>query len=341
MASMDVFKADAFSMMSLLGAIEHVDYKPQLLGSLNLFESAPQRTRTVAIESRDNTLALIQTTPIGAPLAQRGDDKATVRDFRTVRIAKGSRLMADEIQGIRAFGSETELKQVQEEVARRLAQLVNDVELTWEHHRLGAIKGIVTDADGATLVNFFTEFGVTQPTEVALDIVNTPEGNLRKKIEQNITRALIRNAKGSFTAQSRIMALCGDDFWDDFINHVEVRNTYLHYEAAAALRDPTIWRPFSFAGVDWVNYRGTDDGTTVGIATAEAKFFPVNAPGIFKVAWAPAESIDAANTPGRPITPMVLPDVTGRNAYVDVEAYSYPLFVCTKPLVLRRAKRGA
>ena len=340
MATIDIFKSDAFSMVSMLAAIEQIDFKPQFLGSLGIFEDAPQRTRTVTVESRDDTLALIQTSQVGAPLEQRGADKRSLRDFRTVRIAKGSRIMADEIQGIRAFGSESELHQVQVEVARRMRQLTNDVELTWEHHRLGAIQGIVTDADGATLVNFYTEFGVAQPAEVALDLANTLAGELRAKIEA-ITRAIIRAAKGAFTTGSRIVAVCGDAFWDEFVNHADVRTTFLNHEAAAALREPTAFSTFRYAGVDWVNYRGTDDGSTVAISTDTAKFFPVDAPGVFKVAWAPAEFIEAVNQPGVPLRPITLIDPSGRNAFVDVEVYSYPLYVCTRPLTLRRAKRGA
>ncbi len=339
MATMDVFKADAFSMMSLMQAIEEVDHKPQFLGSLDLFEDAPQRTRVVAVESRENVLSLIQTTSIGAPVPQRSADKRKVRNFNTVRIAKGSQITADEIQGIRAFGSETELQQVQTEVARRLTQLVSDVELTWEHHRLGAVQGIVTDADASTIVNFFTEFGVTQPTEVDFDFSALGAGDVRSKIEVSITRPMIRAAKGAFVTGSRIVALCGDTFWDEFVNHTEVRTTFLNHQAAAALREPTAFGEFRYAGVDWVNYRGTDDNSTVAVAAAEAKFFPANAPGVFKVAWAPSESMELANQPGVPIRPLTLPDVSGRNAFVDVEVYSYPLYVCTRPLTLYRAKR--
>ena len=334
---MDVFKADAFSMMSMLQAIENVDYKPQFLGSLGLFESAPQRTRTVTIESRDNVLALIQTSAIGAPLEQRSADKVKLRDFRTVRIAKGSRIEADEIQDIRAFGSETELRQVQTEVARRLMQLTDDVELTWEHHRLGAVQGIVTDADGSTIVDFFSEFGVAQPSEVSFAFGSLTDGQVRSKIESEITRPLIRAAKGAFTMGSRIVALCGDDFWDAFINHSEVRTTYLNHQAAAALREPTAFETFRYAGVDWANYRGTDDNSTVAVGATKAKFFPVGAAGVFKVAWSPAEFVPVVNQPGVPIRPLTLPDPSGREAFVDIEVYSYPLFVCTRPLTLRRA----
>lgn len=337
MAGMDVFKGDAFSMMSLLAAIESVDYKPQYLGSFNLFRPKPVRTRVVAVEMRNGVLSVIQTTPLGAPPVQQPKQKGTVRNFNTVRIAKQDVIQADEIQGIRAFGSETELKQVQVEVARRLQSLHDDVELTWERHRLGAVQGIVTDADDSTIVNYFTEFGVAQPAEVEFDFGTLAAGEVRPLIEGEIVRPIIRAAKGAFVTGSEIIALCGDDFWDALINHEEVRQTYLNQVAAAELRKGTAFGEFVFAGIRWVNYRGTDDNSTVAIASDEVKFFP-NASGIFEVAWAPAEFMDAVNRPGVPVTPLVLPDPSGRNAFVTVEVYSYPLFVCTRPLTLRRGR---
>src|SRR5262245_23461625 len=137
---MDVFKADAFTMMGLLQAIENADYNPQYLGSLGLFEDMPQDVRAVAVEQRDNELALIPTSPIGAPLEEKAEDKRNVRLFKTFRIAKGSTIMAEEVSGIRAFGQTTVLEQVQAKVQRRLNRIVSDVELTWEHMRLGAVQ---------------------------------------------------------------------------------------------------------------------------------------------------------------------------------------------------------
>lgn len=337
MATMDVFKADAFSMMSLLQAIENIDYKPQFLGSLNIFEDAPQRTRVVAVESRDNELALIQTTPIGAPPKSGGAIRAKVRNFSTVRLAKEDTIYAEEIQGIRAFGSETELKQVQDEVALRQTRLANDMELTWEYHRLGAVQGVLLDADSSVIFNYFDEFEIAQPDEVEIDFGAATDGALRKRIESLIVRPLIRAAKGAFLPSTRIVALVGDLFWDALIANEEVRLTYLNQVAAAALREGTVFgQAFNFAGVEWRNYRGTDDNSTVAIATDEAKFFPVGAPGIFKTAWGPAEFMDSVNMPGRPLTPLLIPD-RDRNAWVKVELYSYPLFICTRPQVLRRA----
>ncbi len=340
MATMDVFKSDAFSMMQLTQAIENIDYKPQFLGSLGLFDSEPSRTRVIAIESRDQGQNLIPISPVGGPIDQMGALKRKVRNFNTYRIAKGSTIFAEELQGIRGFGSETELEAVQAEVGMRMARLKNDVELTWEHMRLGAIQGKFIDADDSTVVDYFSEFGVSAPGEIPFDFGGLAEGEIRELIERNIVRPMVRAAKGAFVQGSRIIGLVGDLFWDELMKSPEVRNTYLNYAAASALRGATgvFGSTFPFAGVDWINYRGTDDQSTVAIPADKARFFPAAAPGVFKVAWGPGEFMDTVNQPGRDLIAMTLPDPSGRNAFATVEVYSYPLYICTKPGVLFSAK---
>lgn len=343
MATMDIFKSDAFSMVQLTEAIQKVGFQPQRLGQLGLFTPQPVRTESIAIEKREGTLRLIKSDERGAPLAQRTTEKRDIRNFRTVRLAKGDRITASEIQNIRAFGSETELMQVQGEVARRLAGplgLVNDMELTWEHMRLGAVQGIVLDADGSVLNNWFDAWGVAQPAELDfdLDAASPAPGALRKKCDA-LVRSMLRSMRGLGGPGTTIHALVGDAFWDDLVNHPEVRETYLNYEAAAALREGTAFgQGFRFGGITWENYRGTDDNSTVAVGVDKAHFFPVNAPGLFQVAFSPAETFDYVNTPGLPMYSMTVPD-NDRNMWVDIEVYSYPLFYCTRPEVLRRGKR--
>lgn len=339
MAGIDIFSGDAFSTFELTAALDNIPYKPQFLGELAIFDPRPVMTEVVAVEQRDNTLALVQTTSRGAPLEQRPKDGRTIRDFRTVRVAKGDRLMASELQGIRAFGSTSELEAVQAEVMRRNIALRNDVELTHENMRLGAVQGIVTDADGTTIRNYFTEFGITQPTEVDFDLDNASpaSGAVRKKCN-SIIRAMQKAAKGLWTPGTRVFALAGDAFFDDLSAHPEVRETFLNWQAAADLRGGNAYQSFPYGGITWVNYRGTDDGTTVALNTDQAKFFPVGAPGVFQQAMSPGESFDWVNTPGQNIYALQVPD-RDRNQYVDLEVYSYPLYICTRPGMLQRAKR--
>lgn len=344
MATLDIFKQDAFKLTSMLQAIREVDYLPQRLGDMNIFTPNPVRTETVAIEKVGETLALIQTSERGAPLDQRNTEKRTIRDFRTVRIAESDRINASELANIRAFGSESELMQVQTEVMRRLAGpggLQSKVELTLENMRLGAIQGIVKDADGSTIIDWYSAngFGVTQPTEIDFDLDNASpaSGAVRKKCAQ-VVRAMMRAAKGVWVPGTRVHAFCGDNFWDDLTAHSEVRQTYLNTQQAMDLRTGTAYEMFNYGGITFENYRGTDDGSTVGINTDQAKFFPVNAPGAFLEVFSPGEQFAHIGQLGEPIYPMIVPD-RDRDMYADVEVYSYPLHVCTRPLMLQRARR--
>lgn len=343
MAAIDIFKSDAFSAMSITSALNNLPFQPTFLRDLNLFVPRPVRTTTVAVEERNGALALIQTSPRGAELDVRANDKRKFRDFRTTRIAKSDTVRADEIQNIRAFGSETELMQVVDEVNRRMngpTGLMRDVELTWENMALGAIQGVVTDADASTLIDFYSEFGISAATEIDFDLDNASpaSGAVRKKCTQVVRQMQKAAVGGWIPGRTYVMALCGDAFWDDLTAHAEVRQTYLNTQEARDLRAGLAYETFNYGGITWVNYRGTDDGSTVAVGTDKAKFFPVNGNGVFEVAYSPAETFDYVNTPGLPVYGMVLPDEK-RNAFVDLEVYSYPLFMCTRPAMLQSGKR--
>lgn len=336
MASMDIFNSNAFRAVELTAALNKTPHLPTFLGSQNLFTPKPVRTESIAIEQKNNTLAVIQTSNRGAPLDTRSADKRDIRDFRTVRIAKQDTIHAHEIQNIRQFGSETELMQVQVEVATRLAALRRDVDLTHERMRLGAVQGIVLDADGSTIKNWFTEWGITQPAEIdfELDVATT---NVRAKCAQ-VIRAMMRAAQGAWVeGVTQIHALAGDDFFDALIGHDAVKETYLNQAAASELREDRTFQTVRFGGITWHNYRGTDDNSTVAITATQCKFYPVGAPDVFQVALSPGETFDFVNTPGQEVYALLVQD-RDRNAWVQPEVYSYPLHICTRPLMLQRAK---
>ncbi len=86
-------------------------------------------------------------------------------------------------------------QQVQSEVARKLGRLRQDAEATFEYHLLNGIQGIVKDPkDSATVINYFTEFGITPATEIDFDLDNASPGSgaLRKRCQ-----ALIESVEDS------------------------------------------------------------------------------------------------------------------------------------------------
>jgi len=346
MASMDIFNSNAFAMTSLTAAVNSMPYKPQLLGSMGLFAARPVRTRSVAIEEREGTLSLIQTSAPGAPLDERKADKRNLRSFAAVRLARGQTITAEEIQGVRAFGSESELKQMVREVEQSLngdTGLRAAVELTHEHMRLGAVQGIVNDADGSTLFNWFTELGVSQPAEIDFDLdAATPASGALAGVCDQVVDQARRAARGAWQPGSYMVGLCGTNFWRDLIKHPEIREIYRSM-LQGGFRDGlegVLGRTqrIEYGGIVFMKYWGTDDDSKVAVAADKAKFFPANAPGVFEVALTPAEFGPFVNTPGRELYAMVVRD-RDRDAWVRPEIYSYPLHYCTRPAMLQRAKR--
>lgn len=341
MAHMNVFAADAFRMAELTGAVNKIPRIPTILGDMGLFEVRAIRTEVATFDQKDGTIGLIQTSPRGAPLAASVRDPQTMRYLSAPRIAKQDSVTASELANLRAWGTESELAVVQTEVAERMQRLAGDVNLTWENMRLGAVQGIVKDADGSTLYDLYSKFDVSQAAEVDFDLDNASplSGALRKKCSETIRAA--RRAAGNAWIRGRtyLGGLADDVFWDQLIAHPEVRATYLNQVAAAELRGEAASGVLDFGGVKFMHYDGTDDNSTVKVPTGTCKFFPVDtAPGFWQVVLTPGEFFDTINQPGQPMYALTLPDTSGRNAYVLLEVYSYPIFVCTRPAALQRAR---
>ena len=345
MAILDIFNGDAFKTTTLIAALENAEYVPGRLGQLNLFTSTPVRTDSVAVEVRDNgSLKLIPTSERGAPLPQTSGGKRRLRSFQTTRIGIGDRIMASELAFVRQFGEEQAVEQVQAEVARRWTGptgLIGSVDLTLEHMRLGAIQGKMLDSDGTVLEDWVTAFDkpgstpTTIPT-VAFNFSTLANGELREKLVK-LKRDLARASDGVWTPQTKIHVLCGDDFFDKLAKNAEIREHYKNrVNAALVVEGYDAFDTIEFHGWIFENYRGTDDNSTVAIGTDEAHAFPVNTNGAFLHAKAPGESFADLGMLGKDLYPLITPDLSGHNRYVDLEVIAYPLFVATRPKLLRR-----
>jgi hypothetical protein len=342
--TMDVFNQDAFSAQNLTAGVDKEGFTPTFLRTLpGLFVPPPlgqPMSKNIMIETRLNAPALIQTSQRSSPPAEGRTDEKTrdVRPFTIPRIAKAKRLMATEIAGIRAFGSITEMQSMEMMVQRLQYLMQNDIALTWENMMLGAVQGVTTDADGTTIYDWTaaTAFNQAIPNEVTWTLSNTTDDGSTRAACATAVRSITRALKGLGGNNIRIQALCSDSFWDKLIASKEVRATYLNYTAAASLREDSAWENFTYGGINFTNYRGTDDNSTVAIADKKCKIFPVNA-GIFQMAYAPAdERFEFVNTPGQESYSWIVPDLL-RNMYADIEMYSYPLAICTMPSALYKA----
>lgn len=338
MAHMDIFNDDAFSLVSMTQAIEKMPNVPSFLGDIGIFDEEGVDTSIVSIEQKGTTLSLIPTSLRGTAPPMGTTDKRTLRNFSIPRVAKGDQIFAAEVERVRAFGTESELETIVAKVAQKQAKLMTEVALTLEYHRLGAIQGILLDSDGSTtLYNYFTEFGISAPTEIDFDLDNASPVSGALIIKMNAAkRAAIRALGNAYIpGRTRLLWLCGDTFYDQLTNHPEVRATYSNWQAAESLRGSlsSVFGNFTFGEMEWKNYQGTDDNSTVAIGATKAKLVVLNAPGLYRRYNGPGETFETVNTIGRPLYSMLVKD-DARNMWVQPEVYAYPLHICTRPEVL-------
>lgn len=340
MTPFNVFTEDMFSAVTLSAAVDKLFYVPTYLQTLaGLIVPDPVRTEVIWIEERENVATIIPFSPRGAPPDQVGGDKRVARAFQTLRYAKASRITAAELFGIRQWNSEVALKDVGTEVARRQSKLLAGASLTKEYHLLNLVtQAKQLDAAGNTIYDWATEFEQTIPNEVDFDLDNQSgaAGAILKKCRA--ARRSIQIGLAGVGTASRIVCLCGDAYYEDLTTNPEVRNTYLNWQAAADLRNASKeWSSFIYGDIEFINYRSTDDKSTVAVNTDKGFMFPLGA-GIFRQALSPGERFEHLGQLGQEFySGMVLDD--DRNSWADVELYSYPLWVCTMPQALYHTKR--
>ena len=333
MPTLDVFNQDAFSLMSLTAAINKAPYKPSRIGQLGLFGEQRISTTQVMVEERDGLLSLIPTTPRGGPADSIGAMPRTVRSFVVPHLARESTILADEIQNVRAFGSENELQAVQAVVDGRLAALRAMHEVTLEYHRIGAIKGLILDADGVTpIYNLFTEFGIT-PQTFAWDIAAHDSAFDVGKACRDLLRYVEDNLQGE--RMTGIHVLVGKDFFEALTTHDDVIAAYERWQDGQALRTD-MRSGFSFCGITFEEHRGraTAPGGTVRrfVEEDEGHAFPLGTMDTFATYYAPADFNETANTMALPLYAKQEPRKFDRGT--DLHTQSNPLPMCHRPGVL-------
>ena len=323
MADIAIFEDDVFSVSSLTAAINDQEYLPGRISGLNLFREEGISTLTVQIEKDGETLALVPAGERGTSGLVIGGTKRTMIPFNTVHLPQRFTIKADEIQGIRAFGTRSELQAVQDVVNNRLARARRQLDATHEFQRMGALNGQVLDADGKTvLLDIYKIFGV-QRQKLSMGL-NNPATELRVKCGEALD--MQEDALGSITSTGS-RAFCGKNFWSKLVDHESIKKTYLNSQQAAALRGDAR-ESFEFGGIVWERYRGKIAGVSF-VHDDKALLIPEGVPELYISCFAPADYMETVNTQGIPYYSKIEP--LPFNKGVAGEAQSNPLHLCTRP----------
>ena len=333
---LDLFSNTPQRRIEVTNLVNEIIPVPTLLGGIDqLFRTVSVRTRTVAIQRIGNQNRLIPVSPIGAPPVELELVGGDIRPFFLRRMAKGTTVYAEELQGVTDFFNFNTVRTLDGEVAQRAAIIRDDFELTNEYMRFGAVQGIVVDADGSTVLdNWFTSWGVPAPT--AFDFVlDTATTNIGVIADGVITAMRQATVAGWVNGRTRVHALAGNTFYTKLINHPMYTRAYLNTPNAGQLLNamPEMVDAFGIVWHRWVE--GGNLPTEFNIPDDEVRFFPVGGNEVFQRILGPAEFDPFVNQPGQEIYAMQIPD-RDRGAWLRTELYQYPLYICLRPEMLQR-----
>lgn len=343
MPELDIFNHPQFAPAVQTAMVQEIPYRDQFLGSLNLFGTPIRMDSTVIRFSRTQKgIQLIPTTPRGSPPWIRDEQRNVQAVYLgTPRIAARQKIEASAIQNAIQFGSyrgggEAVLESVQDVITRANVGLRQDLEDTWELHRLGAIFGTLVDADGVTVLeDFFSAFGYTQPPVIDFELDDPTVDPYDKTTI--VHRYYDDNGDTIIAPGTEILALCGHGFYDKLRRHPKVLETLKYIvNGGEQMRENQIRRNFQFGDITWFDWKGTKN-SPLAIGENEVRFIPLGANGMFGVAYAPGESLDAVNAPGQDVYSIIVRDLE-RNFWVQPELYSYPLHFCRRPDLLLTGK---
>jgi hypothetical protein len=200
------------------------------------------------------------------------------------------------VQNVRAFGSETEVDQLGQLYARKLAVVRGSMDLTHEYLRVGALKGVVLDADGTTeLLDIYQSFGMLQQTQY-WDIASAANGD--PKASCIALKRMIQKSLGGRSFR-RVRVICSSGFFSKLTSNAKMEKAWELWNQGVYLRSDQSDADFEFADVVFEVY---DGGTSAGdfIEDGYAYAYPEGVPGMFQSAFAPGDYMETVNTEGLP-----------------------------------------
>lgn len=322
---LDVFRTDAFHWTKLVDGINRLPFAPTRMGDSGLFTSKPINTTIASFEMRDGTLTLVAAGQRGQRGAPKGVGRRKMVDVRTTHLPQSVSILADEVQGLRAFGSESETETAMNYLMQKVAVARLDLDITHEFHRVkGALTGKVYDADGTTVLHdFFTLFGLS-PTTHSFDLdsasvnVNEEVRKIKRKVEDKL---------GGLVS-ARMVAYCGATYFDKLCKHSSVVDLVVAQQGKEWREGDKRVSGVVIEDVLFTEYRGKV-GSIDYIDPAKAYVVPTGVPQMFQSLYAPADYMETVNTMGVPF--YMKGEDMPFNKGIDYDIQSNPLHINTRP----------
>lgn len=323
-----------FNVTELSAAISNLPTRIGNPSDAELFRNIPGTTNVFSMEFYEESGILVPTTEWGGVAPKNSSGKRTAKSWTIPHMPLEDVVKAADVIGVRAFGS-TAAETVQGKVLDKLQVMKNKIDATLAYRRSKAKQGIIVDADGSTILNYFTEFGI--PQQVVYFDLGTATTNISAKCQDVIDQ--IEDGLGQ-EVYSSIEVEVDRAFYDALTAHKNVREVYLGWSAAEAKLGRSNTSGFEFGGLKFIVNR-QKVGATPLVAASTGHAYPRGTQDVFLNGLAPADFNETVNTLALPYYAKQAGKQFDRGFDLHVQSNQLPIVAKPKALVKVSAAASA
>lgn len=315
-----------------------------LLNAINLFPADPIATTVVGIQRVGNTLRVLPQKPRGARGAEAPAANEKIFYLEVPHFPMPDTLGPSDIQNKAAIVDGRPVPMtVDLATAKKLRQLRRSHGITREYLKFAALKGLVKDGDGRTIVDLYDFFGITKKT---VDLVlGTAGTDIVAKLEE-IRNSVLTNVQGDTV--SRVEVVIGSTLLGRLLQHPKFEKYWLNTPAAQELiklerhnlgqdfgrtidtgtlllRESTGYVPVKNPGTGAIENEALM-APTLGVA------YPAGTSDMFRTYDAPPHHINHVNEPGQEI--FISEKVLDHGEGVELKSQSNALPIVQRPEAL-------
>jgi major capsid protein E len=338
-----------FTAIQLSESVNRIPNNYGLLQALNLFPAQGSISTIIEINIEDGTIRVLPAKERGASSTpgDRGNRKSIF--IEVPHFPAEDLITPRDLQNmINIVANSRTPRTLADEMAKRLFTIRGKHSITREWVRMGALKGLITDGNGDTLIDLYAAFGITKKT---VDFVlGTAGTDIIAKCTE-VRNSIASNLKGE--VMNAVEVIVSTSFFNELIQHAKVEKFWVNWSGAQALAQPAyapgtgpidrngqptaLGRSFVFQNILFREYNGQ---APIGKARTATPFvadgygvaYPAGTMNTFETWDAPPNDIRFVNQPGQEVS--ISPKILDHGEGVELKSQSNPLAICKRPEVL-------
>ncbi|WP_127142846.1 major capsid protein [Pelagibacterium montanilacus] len=333
---------------------EQVNRVPNTYGlilALGIFDTEGVISTVVEIRIEDGVLRVLPTKERGAPGTPGARETGKTIYMEVPHFPDQDLITPQDIQNMLILVGRTKRPAtLDDEMAKRLANIRRNHDITLEYLRMSALKGLLKDGNGQTIYDLYDVFD-RQKKVINFDLTNANTDVISKCDE--VFGHIAENLKGE--TMSGVEMLVDNKFFNALIQHEKVEKYWTsNQQGIAAIAQAErenlggqYGRIFDFQNIRFREYYGSAPVRNANNEVVNERFiepfrghaYPMGTMDTFKTWFAPANDIRFVNTVGAEI--YISPEILKHGKGVELQSESNPLVVPKRPEVLVEVRANA